>query len=345
MNVVDWPVTVYNDGAIRLGSGVVADGFHPNIGVRVQSHAHQDHLHNFNRSKGIQDIVMLSGTRDLLIAQRNADLPLRSNIIGLEAAAPYPVAGGHAITLLPSGHTVGSAQVAVVEADGVRLGYSGDFAWPLHDVIDVDYLVVDATYGNPASIRRFSQGEAEQALVEVTVAALARGSVYVKALSGTLQRAAAALCGAIAAPILASQRICKEIDVYRSHGFPIDPVIKSERVAADEQLAQTPHFVRLLGPGDEGRAAVPASACFIVLSGFLGRGPDPVEEYVRGGSYKISISDHADFEGTLAYVQRTGAQYVLVDNTRGGNGEVLAASIRDRLGIKASASVQEAPVW
>ena len=56
-------------------------------------------------------------------------------------------------------------QVEVELPDGKRVGYSGDFGWPLNDVIKVDALVLDATYGNPQSEVNYTQSEADEAFI------------------------------------------------------------------------------------------------------------------------------------------------------------------------------------
>jgi putative mRNA 3-end processing factor len=56
---------------------------------------------------------------------------------------------------------LGAAQVEVQLDSGLRLGYSGDFQWPLDRPMEVDALVVDSTYGSPESIRQYTQAEAE----------------------------------------------------------------------------------------------------------------------------------------------------------------------------------------
>ena len=68
---------------------------------------------------------------------------------------------GGRLTLLPSGHMLGAVQVALETPGGRRIGYSGDFHWPVADVIHVDELVIDGTYGSEASIREYSQEQAE----------------------------------------------------------------------------------------------------------------------------------------------------------------------------------------
>ena len=48
--------------------------------------------------------------------------------------------------------------------------------------------------------------------------------------------------------------------------------------------------------------------------------------------------DHADFDGTLAYIKATGAKYVISDNSRGGHACELAMEIKNQLGIEANPS-------
>jgi Cft2 family RNA processing exonuclease len=64
---------------------------------------------------------------------------------------------------------------------------------------------------------------------------------------------------------------------------------------------------------------------------------DPVLEYSEA-SFRVAMSDHADFPGTLEYVKATGAQYVVTDNTRAGHAVLLAQEIQRRLGIRARPS-------
>ncbi len=47
------------------------------------------------------------------------------------------------------------------------LGYSGDFGWPMDEAIQVDQLVLDSTNGSVRQTRRYSEEEADEALVEL----------------------------------------------------------------------------------------------------------------------------------------------------------------------------------
>jgi putative mRNA 3-end processing factor len=99
---------------------------------------------------------------------------------------------------------LGAVQVLVQLADGARLGYSGDFQWPLDQVIQVDAWVVDSTYGSPRNVRRYTQGECEEKFVTLINQQIARGPVYVYAHRGSLHRALQLISGEIDAPLIGS---------------------------------------------------------------------------------------------------------------------------------------------
>ena len=69
----------------------------------------------------------------------------------------------------------------------------------------------------------------------------------------------------------------------------------------------------------------------------------PVRE-VRKGEYVVGLSDHADFEGLLAYVEECRPKLVITDNYRMGSGAILAEEIRRRLGIPAVAMPSRTPL-
>jgi putative mRNA 3-end processing factor len=152
-------VDVLANGAVVLSPDVVCDGFVHGMPVRAQTHVHDDHMEDFDTSKGFQSLVMTEPTRDLLVAERDADLPYRNNIIALNDETAYEVNQSR-VLLRPSDHMLGSCQVMVERADGLRVGYSGDFQWPMRRPIEVDVLVVDSTYGSPDSIRNYQHDTA-----------------------------------------------------------------------------------------------------------------------------------------------------------------------------------------
>jgi putative mRNA 3-end processing factor len=280
----------------------------------------------FNTSKGNQDIVMSVETHELLLMEHNADLPYRQNLIPLAADTPLDVCDSR-LVLSSTHHMLGAVQV-LVEYDGARLGYSGDFQWPI-DVPEMDALVVDSTYGSPASTRRFPQGLAEERLLELVLEHLKHGSVEIHAFRGTLHRAMQVLSGIVNCPLVGSQRLENELEVYRRFGYPM------QRLAMESEPGE--RCVHFYGVSDA--KPVVHTGTTIKLSAFMAREDDPVLAY-SDRAFSVSLSDHADFEGTIEYIQASGARFVVTDNSR-GHGIELASEIRARLGVEARPSSGE----
>ena len=337
-----YPIDVRASGAVTLGPNISCDGFLRAAKLRVQTHVHQDHMRDFHTSKGYQDILLSKPTRDLLISEFNFDLSSRINIKALNPHEPYGF-GDSNVQLLPNDHMLGSVQVCVELDDGMRVGYSGDFSWPLDNVMEVDALVVDSTYGSPNSVRNYSQGECEAQFLSLISKLLIKGPVYVKAHTGTLHRAMQLLSTEVDVPLVGSPRLCREVNVYRHYGYAIGTV-ESWELPEGQELLKEDRVIRLFGKGDKYPVDT-AEATQIALSAYFTRPDDPVVEY-SSGSYGVALSNHADFYGTLDYIQATGAQYIVTDNTRGVNGYKLAVEIQDRLGLAARPSSNVmSPVW
>ncbi len=335
-------VDVSANGGIALGGKVVCDGFLANAPVRVQTHIHADHMSDFESSKGFQTILMSEPTKELLVVELDAELSYRSNVIAIPTGQSYEIEGCR-IELVPSGHMLGSTQVGVTLHDGSRVAYSGDFNWPLNNVIRTDVLVVDSTYGSPDRARQYSQSEVNDRLIDLVLRRLRQGPVHIKAHRGTLERALELLDGATQAPIIATRKLCKEVDVYRRFGYQIRPVLDIDSEDARHFLTEG-QYLRLYGIGegdlfglDEGTA--------INLSAFMASTTDPVLE-LSPKAFRVAMTCHADFEGTLRYIEATRAQLVITDNYRGGHAVDLANAVRSQLGIDAAPSqLQPGRYW
>lgn len=329
-------VDVTAKGAVLLGDEVVCDGFVYDMPYRVQTHIHDDHMRDFDSSKGYQRILMTEPTRQLLITELNADLKYRSNLRSIAPGTTQQL-GNVQLEVLPNEHMLGCVQVAVRLADGTRVGYSGDFQWPLDAVIEVDALVVDSTYGSPGSIRRYSQEEAGHRFVELVRTKLTYEHVIVKAYRGTLHRALELLDQTMTCPMLGTTRLCKEAQVYRNFGYSI-PELVSMDTDEGREIMKGDRYIRFVGTGDRSPAD-PGLGTTITLSAYMGRPDDPVLEYSER-AYRVALSNHADFNGTLEYVKATGAHYVVTDNSRGGHAVELANELGRKLGVDARPSSQ-----
>ncbi|RKU28223.1 hypothetical protein C6497_09560 [Candidatus Poribacteria bacterium] len=327
-------IDVSASGAVILDKVVSCDGFISDCPIRVQTHVHKDHMSGFNSSIGVQHIIMSNPTRDLLINEFNAVLPNRSNFVGI----PLNQSISHdnfQVRLLNNGHMLGSVQVEVISTDGLRCGYSGDFTWPLEEVIEVEELVLDSTYGSPDSVRKFSQEEANNRFVELVIERLNFGPILILAHRGTLQRAISYLDDAINEPIIASSRLFSEWQVYQKHGYGL-PDILDESTQNAKLILSKGKYIRLFGTGDP-RPTDTGNATSIKLSAYMSRFDNPVVEYSEK-AFCIALSDHADYNETLAYVHATQARRILTDNSRGKHAVELALALKRELGVDAQPS-------
>lgn len=328
-------VDILGSGAVQLGSVISCDGFIYGYPIRVQTHVHQDHMDGFDSSKGYQRIIVTRPTFDMLSAiGNNADLPYRENIEVIPLNRPITREECR-IVLIDNGHMLGSAQVEVTLPDGLRCGYSGDFAWPLEEVITVEQLVLDSTYGSPDSIRKFTQEDANNRFVELVVERIKASPVFITSHRGTLQRAISCLDDAIKYPIIASPSMCTELEVYQQYGYTLTNVLSTHTKEAKHAVSEG-RYIRLYGTGDR-RPTDIGEATSITLHSYNSRLNDPVIEYTDN-SFCVALSDHADYEETLEYVRATGAKKVLTDTTRGGHGVELALALKRELGIDAQPS-------
>ncbi len=323
-----------SEGAILLGDHVSCDGFAFDRAIRVQTHIHHDHMMDFDTSKANQTIVMSQETRDLLEAIYNADLPYRTNLTALSARVPMTV-NGDVVELFPSNHMLGSVQVRVTCKDGYRLGYSSDFFWPIDEVIAVDELLVDSTYGDPTRTRTYTQEQADTCYVDRLVRNLSAAKrTAVVAHNGRLQYAINLTASLIRCPILVSPRAFPLVGVYDRHGLPMPPVLRSDSSDAIAILRRQDPCVVFATLTEQRHLPWIQRFAKVHLSAHISRLDDPVTLYDNGDCC-IALTDHADFTGTIAYVKATGAKRVWTD-PRSGNAEALANAITQQIGVPAA---------
>lgn len=194
--------------------------------------------------------------------------------------------------------------------------------------------VIPGAFGNIAKTRRKAR------LLEVVCERLRYGSVHIKAHRGTIERVLHVVAGKVGVPLLGSARLCREIHVYQDHGFAVGEL---DAIDSDlgRQAIKARSYVRLYSKGDGYGNELPEGTT-IECSAFMVRTDEPVLRF-SSRAFRVALSNHADFEGTLAYVKATGARTVVTDNTR-NHGIDLAVAINAYLdGVRAEPSTN-APV-
>ena len=338
MSALSDMVQVSPSHAIILGDDIACDGFYDSCKVRIQTHAHDDHLKGFNSSKKTQEIFLTKETRALMSVRKEfyGVGMVCSNIHEIEPGEKF-IFMDQKIELLHSNHILGGVQVCVELLNGTRVGYSSDFDWPLDEIIQVDALVIDSTGGHPNKVLEYTQGEAEAALIEITKEAILHGPVDIYGSQrGIVQRAMQVLSPMLPPDtfFICNEQLEKENNVYRKYGYTIRPTVDIATPEGREIIRDRGRYIRFRGKSDK-KSIGGDRKTKITLSPF----PNPTENPVTvwsstwpERSYTVGLYDHADFNGTIEYVRNTGAEYVLTDS-KGEHAFELASEIRARLNI------------
>jgi putative mRNA 3-end processing factor len=327
-------VYLKSNGALVLSEAVSCDGFDCERPIRVQTHIHSDHMCDFETSKAHQTILVSKDTRDLLIAIYNADLRYRNNLRVLPEGQAFEV-DRERIEFHPSDHMLGSVQVCVTDRNGYRVGYSSDFFWPMAAPMQVDELVVDSTYGDPARQRGYNQHHADDQLLKIAAETLGSGRPFAFiGHNGRLQLALHMIAPLIQVPVIATKKAHRVANVYRQSGYSMPEPLLSDSPEAIAILRKREPCVAMVSLSE--RRAAPWVDRFvkISLSAYMSRRDTAVTRY-HNGDVCIAMTDHADFQGTLEYIEATGARKVWTD-PRTGNAEALAEAVQELLGVDAA---------
>ena len=282
------------------------------------SHAHADHVARHER-------VIATAKTLRLIEHRwgsvKGGLPVPYN-------RPFEL-GPLLLELLPAGHILGSAQIRVTRHDGTRVTYTGDLntapslTAEAVQVAECDILVMEATFGHPryafppkpavlASIAEWAREQQRGGVVPVLLGySLGKSQEVIKFLQGE----GFAIC--------AHRSICEVSALYRELGVELGPVRRFDgTMRSDEVYVFPPHSRR------SGALDLFARRSTAMLTGWA---VDPSASRRYRADRAFALSDHADFEGLLAYAKATGAEEVL---TLHGFAVELATELR-RHGIDA----------
>jgi len=335
--MTDYLIDVTNEGAILLGPDIVCDGFYYGPGARVQTHIHTDHMEDFDRSKGMQKILLSNETLELLKFIKNADIPVRRNIIPLEYGVEFKV-NDSLVKLVPSGHMVGAVQVEVTLPDGSKAGYSGDFKYPCDDTIKVDTLIVDSNCGSVDESENYSEDEVIQKFLDLILEKIHQGPIQLTAHRGTLQRALDIINMELDIPVISTEYIQKETAIYEKFGYSVPEVICYDDPRC-ERILKSGKYIHIRSTFGYNPAITNSHYTHIVLRRH-GDKQNPIRR-TESNTYAVALTAHSNVEETVAYVRETGASYVITDNNRGTRAVELAHIISNRLGIEAKASNNE----
>ena len=268
------------------------------------SHAHSDHAARHRK-------VLLSATTRAFYQHRMGSRAARwgAEAVALPFHTPLAV-GGNEVELLPSGHVLGSAQLAIRWADGTRLVYTGDFklrAGPTAEAATVphcDALIMEATFGQP----RYhfpSLDEICERLYMAIDRALADGRVpTVLAYSLGKAQQATHLLAQRGYRVLVHPAVAAINRLYAAQGTDLGPWEEYRPHDVTGSVIVCPPQAKLALPTSNGTEP---RLLRIMLTGW---GIDPRARYRYGVDEVIPLSDHADWPELLEYVERAAPRRV-----------------------------------
>lgn len=281
------------DRGIRITGGALTLDAHVHSKACCITHAHMDHLRSHRH-------IYATPATVAFIERRLGHVP--STAIGFDQ--PFQCEGC-TITFLPAGHILGSAQI-LVERDGKRLLYSGDFktgnsatAEPLAYAA-CDVLIMECTFGHPR-YRFPPRQEIVEQLCDWAAQALDDGNVpivYAYTL-GKAQEAMKILADNGFA-LCAHHSIMRLLEVYRDAGIEFGQVIQFRTGPAARGLRGR---VLVMPPQSRQSRQVEkiANKKTMYLSGWA---LDAGARYRFGVDEALPLSDHCDFDELVEYVRR-----------------------------------------
>ena len=254
------------------------------------SHGHSDHIRRHRLS-------LATPATAAFMRHRLGHVKIRQ--VDFQTPVHY---GPYRITFLPAGHILGSAQILVENEQGALL-YSGDFkletgrtAEPLV-IRSCNILIMESTYGHP-KFKFPPREELEARLCEFVHSTLRRGRVpliYGYAL-GKAQEAMKILADH-GFPLAVHASLMRYVSVYQEHGIDFGEVMLFKKSLFDGRRplilppqARFQKQIRNLG-----------ATRSLFLSGW---GLDPGAKYRYGVDEVLPLSDHADFDDLIEYIDR-----------------------------------------
>lgn len=322
---------------IQLGQ-VYCDGFKEDKKIGVFSHFHEDHIQAITDCIGSYDILITHPITFEAITALKPGLGYREQWITQDYDTKYLTPAG-AIRLLKANHIPGSAQVHV-ETDGSALLYSGDFNYPEMQIRKADYLVIDATHGDPWFDGKTDRKSVKNRMFEDVKEKINNNKpVIIQSSSGTLQE------------IIRHFEIGYE-ESKLSHDIPFVTDSKQKAVLLKIYKHEKNEFRDIIDYDSREfwKLVRNNKRCVIFLSSDIiddslqtfykiivdkyrfVKEQTPIIPFIGGCRY--NLASHASIDNILSYVDEVKPKLVVTDYSRSGYAPMLAKLIYQKHGIE-----------
>ena len=280
------------------------------------SHAHSDHFARHG------EIWCSEATASLIRGRYNV---ARDRIVAIPWEEPREFEGWE-VTLFPAGHIFGSAMIRLRDPSGASLLYTGDFktraglASEICQPVPAEVLVMETTFATPKYVLP-PNAEVWESVREFVRTALDSGEIPVLLgySLGKAQEILAAVSG-MGVPIRVHESVARMTAVYTAEleGFSVDFTPFGSGPPDGCVLVFPPNLVR-----KDPLKSLPGIRT-AMLSGW---GLNSSAKYQYGVDVVFPLSDHADFEDSLEFVEAVDPRQVY---TLHGFSREFAAELRAR---------------
>lgn len=305
------------EGLYCPAGGFFLDPWAP-VARAVISHAHADHV-----TDGCGESICSRSCEPVLRLRLSPD----ARITAREFGEPFDL-GRARVSLHPAGHILGSAQVRV-EAHGRVAVYTGDYkvapdpTAEAFELVACDQLVTESTFALP--IYKWPGRESLRDAINAwwrESQAQGRSCIVFAYALGKAQRVLHMLDPSIG-PILVHGAVARFLPAFRAAGVDLP----TTRHADAEEARRTKGTAMIVAPPSAARsrwARKFGGAATAIASGWMQTRAMRRRRHVDRG---FVVSDHADWDGLLETVARSGA--ARVDVVHGYTG-VLTRYLRER---------------
>lgn len=170
---------------VKLGA-VFCDGYWEQQRIGAFSHFHADHIRSIENCIAEYDHMIAHPITFRGLCALKPGLRFREQWVTQDYDTMFTFSGG-SVRLLKANHIPGSSQIHV-DYGGHTLLYSGDFSYPDVQTRHADYLVIDATHGDPWHDGKTDRGSVKNRMFEYIKDVLeTKHRIVVHTSTGTLQ--------------------------------------------------------------------------------------------------------------------------------------------------------------
>lgn len=317
---------------VKLGA-VFCDGYWEQQRIGAFSHFHADHIRSIENCIAEYDHMITHPITFHGLCALKPGLRFREQWVPQDYDTAFKFLGG-SVRLLKANHIPGSSQIHV-EYDDQTLLYSGDFSYPDVQTRHADYLVIDATHGDPWHDGKTDRRSVKNRMFEHVKDMLeTKSRIVVRTSAGTLQELIRHFeigCG---------NRLADDVVFAMDH--------RQEKILHNIYQEESSEFRPIVqyGTPDFGGVVRANKKCIIfsthaILNDDLSKlhriavdayrfekGVSPIIPF--DGGCRFNLAAHASIDDIYKYIEAVNPKYVVTDASRSTYARQLAKLIEQK---------------